>query len=46
MTPEEVTKTSEEAKTKIAPYASLLKEVEGVILKASETVERFEKLIP
>ena len=46
VSPGEVTTIVEQVKTKIAPYDSLLKEAEGVIFKATETVERFEKLIP
>ena len=44
--PAEVTTIVEQTKAKIAPYDSILKEAEGVMLKVTETVERFEKLIP
>lgn len=46
MVPEEVFTTAEQVKAKIAPYDTLLQEAENVILKVTETVERFEKLIP
>lgn len=44
--PVEVTTIVEQTKAKIAPYDTLLQEAENVILKVTEPMERFEKLIP
>jgi predicted PurR-regulated permease PerM len=44
--PEEVSTTVEQVKAKIAPYDTLLKEAESIILKTTETVRYFEKLVP
>lgn len=46
VTPEEVATIVEQVKTKIAPYDNIVKEGENVLLKVTEIVERFEKLIP
>lgn len=46
MIPEELSTTVEQVKTKITPYDNLAKEVGNVMLKVTEIVERFEKLIP
>ncbi len=42
--PEEVSMKVEQVKEKIAPYETFLKDAESIILKASETVERFENI--